>query len=283
MIIGVHMESTVIEFHLEYNPNRKNPSEIFHAMGLFISSYQQAGQLIAGSIESEVDFEFELKEVTNGCILAKLLLKAEQWTNPDSMIRGFTGEISLPEQVSSITNKEISRLKTEAPNHQNIRIEPYISNLDLALVMEQWSEANKNLLPDEHLKVCKEGNNLSTVVPFDPNFRFTGDPKKMFSRDKGFHNGEEIIEVFRPCNKGASKWDVISTKTGRKYRAEILDKKWLGDYQKSKTRLGGQDYLKVHSSYDVVTVNGLDEIKNAKIHEVIAVIDSGGTQNEIPE
>jgi hypothetical protein len=277
------MESTVIEFHLEYNPNRKNPSEVFHAMGLFISSYQKVGQIIAEAIESDIDFEFELKEVTHGCILAKLLLKAEQWTSPDSIIRDFTGEVSLPEQVRLITDNEISRLKTEASKNSILRIEPYISDLDLALVMEEWSEANKKLLPDEHLKVCKEGDNLSNVVPFDPNFRFNGDPKKMFSHDKGFHNGEEIVEVFRPCNQGDSKWEVRSVKTGKKYRAEILDKKWLGDYQKSRTRLGGQDYLKVHSSYDVATVDGKDEIKNAKIHKVKAIIDSGGTQNEIPE
>jgi hypothetical protein len=277
------MESTVIEFHLEYNPNRKNPSEVFHAMGLFISSYQQVGQIIAAAIESEINFELELKEVTHGCILAKLLLKAEKWTNPDSIIRDFTGEVSLPEQVKFITDKEISRLKAEAPKHPNKRLEPYISNLDLALVMEEWSEGNKKLLPDEHLKVCKEGDNLSTVVPFDPNFRFSGDPKNMFSREKGFHNGEEVIEVFRPCNKGDSKWEVRSIKTGIKYNATILDKKWLEDYQKSKTRLGGQDYLRVHSSYDVIIVNGKDEIKNAKIIEVKEIIVFGGTQNEIPE
>jgi len=277
------MESTVVEFHLEYNPSRKKPAEVFHAMGLFISAYQQVGQLIAESIESEVDFEFELKEVTHGCILAKLLLKAEQWTRPDSLIRDFIGEISLPEQVHSVNNKEITRLKSEAPIHENKKLEPYISDLDLALVMEEWSEGNKMLLPDEHLKVCKEGDNLSNVIPFDPNFRFTGDPKKMFSSAKGHHDGDEIIEIFRPCNKGDSQWEVISVKTGRKYSAKILHKKWLEDYQNSKILLGAQDYLRVHSRYDVLLVNGNDEIKNAKIIEIKEVINSGGMQNEIPD
>jgi hypothetical protein len=279
------MESTIIEFHLEYNPNRKNPAEVFHAMGLFISGYQKVGQIIAEAIEADIHFEFELKEVTHGCILAKLLLKAEQWTRPDSLIRDFIGEVSLPDQVQAITNKEVSRLKAETSKHKHKdkRLEPYISDLDLALVMEEWSEGNKRLLPDEYLKVCEEGDDLSNVVPFDPNFRFTGDPKKMFSSDKGHHDGEEIIEVFRPCNKGDSKWEVISMKTGQKYKAQILHEKWLDDYQKSKTRLGGQDYLRVHSRYDVVLVNGKDEIKNAKIIEVKEIINSGGIQHEIPE
>lgn len=277
------MESTIVEFHLEYNISRKNPAEVFYAMGLFISSYQKIGRLISESIDSDVGFEFELKEVTHGCILAKLLLKAEKWTRPDSLIHDFTGEIFSPEQVRSVNTKEVSRLKSEAPLYNNKKLDPYISDLDLALVMEEWSEGNKKLLPDEHLKVCKEGDDLSNVVPFDPSFRFTGDPKKMFSSDKGCHDGEEVIEVFRPCNKGDSQWEVISVKTGRKYSAKILDKKWLEDYQNSIIRLGAQDYLRVHSRYDVVSWNGKDEIKNAEILEIKDVINSGGIQNEIPE
>ena len=105
----------------------------------------------------------------------------------------------------------------------------------------------------------------------------------MFSSDKGCHDGVEVIEVFRPCNKGDSQWEVISVKTGRKYSAKILDKKWLEDYQNSIIRLGAQDYLRVHSRYDVVSWNGKDEIKNAEILEIKDVINSGGIQNEIPE
>lgn len=275
------MESKVLEFHLEYNPYRKSPSDLFHAMGSFLSAYQQMGQLIADSLDSEVNFEFELKEVTHGSILAKLLLKAEEWTRPDSLIKSFTGEVSMPEQVRELNNKEVTRLKKLDRN--NLRIEPYINDLDLAMAMEQWSEGNSKLMPDEYLKVCAEGEELSNVCQFDPSFRFIGDPKKMFSSSKGRHDGEEVIEVFRPCNKGESKWEVISVNTGRKYSAKIFDKKWLDDYQKSKTRLGGQDYLKVHSRYDVVTINGKDEIKNAKIIEVLDIIQSGGIQDEIPE
>lgn len=37
------MNPRIIEFHLKYNPNRKNPAEVFHAMGDFISTYQEMG------------------------------------------------------------------------------------------------------------------------------------------------------------------------------------------------------------------------------------------------
>ena len=277
------MEEQVVEFHLNYNKNRNNPAELFHAMAEFIETYQDLGQVLSDAIESETRFAFELQEVTKGSILAKLALKVEKWTRPDPLLKSFTGEISLPCDVKSRTNAEIERLKTEINSQKISRIEPYISDLDIALAMDKWSEANKKLLPDEHLTICNEGENLSNVIPFDQSFRFTGDPKKMFSRDKGHHDGEEVVEIFKPCNKGNSQWEFVSIKTKRTYKAEILHKKWLEDYQNSKTRLGGQDYLRVHSKYDVITENGKDVIRNAKILEVIEVINCGGIQHEIPE
>ena len=65
------MEASILEFHLEYNPNRKNPAEVFHAMGHFIKAYEQFGKIIAQSGGSSLDFEVELQEVTHGCILAR--------------------------------------------------------------------------------------------------------------------------------------------------------------------------------------------------------------------
>ncbi|ENQ8650557.1 hypothetical protein ACEQ8A_004247 [Vibrio fluvialis] len=278
------MEATVLEFHLEYNPNRKNPAEVFHAMGDFISAYQEMGQIIAQAVDSEMNFDFELQEVTHGCILAKLLLKVEEWTRPDDLFRGFTGEMSLKEQVQDVTDNEKLRLKDEmAKRGRANRLDPYISDLDVALVAEKWSEGNKKLLPDEHLKVCNEGAELAEVIPFDPNFRFTGDVKKMFSNEKGRFDGEEIVEVSKICARGTSKWEVISTKTGKKYSAEITHREWLDEYQNSEVRLGGRDSLRVHAEYDVMVENGEDRIKNAKIKEIKEVIPYRGTQNELPE
>ncbi|KJF83155.1 hypothetical protein C0W92_00055 [Photobacterium angustum] len=277
------MEATVLEFHLEYNPNRKNPAEVFHAMGNFISAYQEMGQIIAEAVDSEMIFDVELQEVTHGSILAKLLLKVEEWTRPDDLFRELTGEMSQKEQVQHVTNKERIRLKKEM--HKRGRsnpLDPYISDLDVALVAEKWSEGNKKLMPDEYLKVCNEGTELAEVIPFDPNFRFTGNVKKMFSSDQGHFDGEEIVEVFKPCKKATSKWEVISTRTNKRYCAEICHKKWLEDYLNSEIRLGGSDYLRVHAEYDVVVEKGEERIKNAKIKEIKEVITYRGTQNEIP-
>ena len=168
------MKATILEFHLEYNSNRKNPAEVFHAMGDFISAYQDMGQIIAQAVDSKMVFDVELQEVTHGCILAKLLLKVEEWTRPDSLFRELTGDMSKKEQVQHITNNERDRLKNDmAKRGRSSRLDPYISDLDVALVAEKWSEGNKKLLPDEYLKVCNEGAWLAEVVPFDPNFRFT--------------------------------------------------------------------------------------------------------------
>ena len=277
------MESTLLEFHLEYNPNRKNPAEVFHAMGNFISAYQEMGQIIAQAVDSEMNFEVELKEVTHGCILAKLLLKVEEWTRPDALFRELTGEMSQKEQVQHVTNNERARLKVEmAKGGRSTRLDPYISDLDVALVAEKWSEGNKKLLPDEHLKVCNEGSDLAEVIPFDPNFRFTGNIQKMFSSDQGHFDGEEIVEVFKPCKKATSKWEVISTRTQKRYSAEILHKEWLEEYLNSEVRLGGSDYLRVDVEYDVVIEKGDERIKNAKIKEIKEIITYRGTQNEIP-
>lgn len=233
------MEATVLEFHLEYNSNRKNPAEVFHAMGDFISAYQEMGQIIAQAVDSEMIFDVELQEVTHGCILAKLLLKVEEWTRPDSLFRELTGEMSQKEQVQHVTNNERDRLKNEmAIRGRSSHLDPYISDLDVALVAEKWSEGNKKLLPDEYLKVCNEGAKLAEVIPFDPNFRFTGNVKKMFSSDRGHFDGEEIVEVFKPCKKATSKSEVISTRTHKRYSAEITHKEWLDEYLNSEVRLG---------------------------------------------
>lgn len=277
------MEATVLEFHLEYNSNRKNPAEVFHAMGDFISAYQEMGQIIAQAVDSEMIFDVELQEVTHGCILAKLLLKVEEWTRPDSLFRELTGEMSQKEQVQHVTNNERDRLKNEmAIRGRSSHLDPYISDLDVALVAEKWSEGNKKLLPDEYLKVCNEGAKLAEVIPFDPNFRFTGNVKKMFSSDRGHFDGEEIVEVFKPCKKATSKSEVISTRTHKRYSAEITHKEWLDEYLNSEVRLGGSDYLRVHAEYDVVVEKGEERIKNAKIKEIKEVITYRGTQNEIP-
>ena len=130
------MEATVLEFHLEYNPNRKNPAEVFHAMGDFISAYQEMGQIIAQAVDSEMNFDVELQEVTHGCILAKLLLKVEEWTRPDDLFRELTGEMSQKEQVQHVTNKERDRLKSEmSKRNRASRFDPYISDFEVALVL----------------------------------------------------------------------------------------------------------------------------------------------------
>jgi hypothetical protein len=277
------MEVTVLEFHLEFNPNRRNPAEVFHAMGNFISAYQEMGDIIARAADSEMTFDIELQEVAHGCILAKLLLKVEEWTRPDDLFRQLTGEMSQKEQVIEVTNRERTRLKNKMGNiGRSMRVEPYINDIEVALVAEKWSEGNKCLLPDENLKVCNEGDELSNVVPFDPSFRFTGDVKKMFSECLGQFVGEEIVEVNKPCKKDSSKWEVISTKTGITYSAEINDRRWLEDYQNSVIRLGGSDNLRVDVEYDVILEKGKRSIKNAKIKEVLEVIDCSGRQYELP-
>ncbi|MFS1920916.1 hypothetical protein [Vibrio lentus] len=277
------MEATVVEFHLEYNPNRRNPAEVFHAMGNFISAYQEMGQIIAQAVDSEMNFDFELQEVTHGCILAKLALKVEEWTRPDDLFRALTGEMSQKEQVQHVANKERDRLKKEMSRRNRAsHFDPYISDLDVALVAEKWSEGNQKLQADEHLKVCNEGADLSNVVPFDPNFRFTGNVKQMFSSEQGRFDDEEIVEVIRTCKKTTSKWTVVSTRTNKQYTADITDTKWLTEYLNSDVRLGGSDYLKVDVEYDVIIERGEERIKNAKIKKVVDVITYRGTQHEIP-
>lgn len=277
------MEATVLEFHLEYNPQRQNPAEVFHAMGYFLSAYQDMGQIIAQAVDSEMNFDIELQEVTNGSILAKLLLKIEEWTRPDELFRELTGEMSTKEQVQQVANNESLRLKDELEKRsENPRLDPYISDLEVALIAEKWSEGNQKLLPDEHLKICNEGDNLSNVIPFDPNFRFTGNVKKMFSHEIGRFKGEEMVEVIKPCNKTTSKWRVMSTRTNKVYSADIEDKKWLKDYIHSEVRLGGSDYLRVKVEYDVITQQGEQIIKNAKITKVIDVETFRGNQDELP-
>ncbi|MGK0273019.1 MAG: hypothetical protein ACI88H_003696 [Cocleimonas sp.] len=280
------MEESILEFHLEYSPDRKNPAEIFHAMGDFISAYEQFGKIIAESVSSDLIFDVELKEVTHGCILAKLILRTiESFTRPDDLIRSLTGEISLLTEVQAVTQQERIRIKKELGSSipYSHRIDPTINDLDVALAMEKWSEGNSKLNKNEHLTICNEGEYNENVIPFDPKFRFAGDIKKMFSNFVCSHDGEEIIEVIRPCGSGNAQWEVKSVKSGRKFNAEITHKRWLDEYQNSEKRLGGSDYLRVHSQYDIINERGEHKIRNAKIIEVLQIIEHQGKQNELPE
>ena len=211
-----------------------------------------------------------------------MVAKFEEWTNPENLIRELTGEISQAEQVAEITTKEKGRISKEL-YRQDTRIEPYISDLDTARAMEEWSKGTAKLEANEHLKVCKNDQNLDNVIPFDPTFRFTGNLSKMYESFKARHDGEEIIELYSLQCKGDSKWDVKSRKTGKRYEAQITDYKWLSDYQRSKTRLGGNDCLRVHSAYDIVVVQGKEKIRNAVIVEVKEIITGTGFQNDLLE
>lgn len=280
------MNPRIIEFHLKYNPNRKNPAEVFHAMGNFISTYQEMGQLITQSIGYEADFELEMKEVVHGSILARLMIWVDEWTQPNSLLRELTGEFTEKEQVSEVLAREKERLIVEATicgHHNKVRLEPYFDEREVAMTMDKWSEANKKLMPDEKLTISEEHEDRNNVVPFDPNFRFTGDLKQMYSSLKGRHDGPEVVRVFRPCNLGTAKWEFISEKTGKRYSAEITHKEWLEQYQNNEVNPAAKDSLLVHSEYDVVSIDGEDKIRNAQIKQVIDIIRYTGTQNELPE
>ncbi|WBA11190.1 hypothetical protein [Salinivibrio kushneri] len=278
------MQTTVIEFHLEYNPDRKNPSEVFHTMGEFIDCYQKLGGILSEASNSSQGFSLELKEVTNGCILAKLGLVAEKHTRPDQLIESFKGNISKKEQVEEAAKSCEQRMEKEMHVEQGkIRITPHISRLDVALAMKDWSEINEKLEENERLWTSLEGDKDKKKFQFDPNYRFVGDVDEMFSTNVTRHSGEETVEIIKPCNQGESKWEVRSRATGCRYKAEITHLDWLKKYQTSKIRLGGKDDLRVISEYDVYHNGKKTKIKNAKIKKVIKVINYQEEDNEISE
>jgi len=276
------MNKKELEFHLQYNKGRKNGQDVFIAMGEYISAYEKFGQILTDAIGSEISFECTLEDVREGSIIGKFTILFDKLTCPDELISELTEEIGTVEQLTEITSKNENRMHQAMINtkeHSN-KLPPSISQIDTAYAMQELSNANKRLKQGESMTIS-DVDSPSNVISFDTKFRFTGDISKMFANHVESYDGEDLLEVIKPCNKGHLTWQVKSVLTGFEYNAPIEHSQWLDKYQCGEAGFDPQDYLKVNSTYDVYLNKGQKKIKNARIIRVEEVVKNSGHQNEL--
>lgn len=277
------MKEKILEFHLQYNKGRKNGQDVFIAMGEYISAYEQFGKILTDAIGSDISFECTLQGVREGSIIGKFKIIFDNLTCPDKLILDLTGEIGTVEQLTEVTEKNeerINKMMAESNEHQH-KLPLSISKIDTAYAMQELSNANKRLETGESMSINDITSKTSNVIPFNTNFRFTGDLTKMFANHIESYNGEDLIEIIKPCNKGDLTWKVKSVITGFEYNALIKHSQWLDTYQHGEANCDPQDYLRVNSSYDVYINKEQKKIKNAQIIKVYEVVKNSGHQNEL--
>ncbi|PKH04760.1 hypothetical protein [Moritella sp. Urea-trap-13] len=276
----------LLEFHFNYSKNRKNAGEVFHALGYFIDAYVEFGQIMADAIGDDLDFEIQLTSVTEGSIKVRFLKFFDAITSPDIFICDLKGEIGTLDQLQAVTAKQNKRLSEtlKSNNKYSERIEPTINDLNVALTLEKWTLANKQLQQDESITIGDVDALPGNVISIDTSFRFTGSPKEMFKNFVGKHDGEEYVDVIRSYHRGDQyMWRFQNRKTRLEYNAPIKHKKWLQEFHEGIHQVNPVDCLLIHSSYEVWRINGKDTVTNAKVLEVIDVIKGSDYQHEIIE
>ncbi|MBL0666368.1 MULTISPECIES: hypothetical protein [Aeromonas] len=279
------MSRTFVEFHLKYNENRKNVGEVFFALGQYISAYEDFGTAIADALDHNLEFRIELSEIKSGSIILRLIKLFDDLTSPNDLINDLTGEVGSLESLSKITQKHNRKLeeKVNASGKFKDRVEPTLNELDIALAMEKWSDANRRIEPNESLTITEELNSgvNSNVVHIDTSFRLSKRPKEMFSNFLEKHDGKEIVDVITSCFRGDLNWRLQNTQTKLIYNAHIKDHSWLGEFQNGNKTINAKDSLLVHSVYELWKIKGKQTIKNAQIKKVIDIIQCNGEQGEL--
>lgn len=279
------MSQSFVEFHFEYNPNRRNAANVFFALGNYVSAYESFGKAIAEAVGNDLDFCIELSDVESGSIKLKILKFFDEITSPNDLIKDLTGDIGSLESLSEVTNKQNENLarKIKSCNRLKDKVEPTLNELEIALAMEKWSDANRMLEQDEKITITDDiGTEAeSNVINIDTKFRLSKSPRDMFSNFIGKHDDKEVVDVIRPCFRGDLNWRFQNIKTKLIYNAPIKDSLWLEDFQSGKKKVDVKDSLLVHSTYELWKVKGKSTIKNAKIMKVLEIIECDGTQSEI--
>ncbi|PLC55982.1 hypothetical protein [Photobacterium carnosum] len=280
-------QESLLEFHFEYNQDRRNPSEVFHALGYFIEAYTYCGRILADAIDEELDFDIKLEQISDGSIRAFFKKCFIDLISPDQFLNDLQGEISTKEQIEHIAARETDRLKTKLSqdeNNQSKAISPQINSIDVALLLEKLSAATENLQHNEKISIGNGDPNLppTNVITFDPKFRYKGKTNEMFN--KNFirtHDGEEVIDVLKSYFRGDNMWQFENQNTKFQYNAVIEDKKWLNEFHNGTKLAQPTTSLRVHSCYEVWKINGQHKAKNAKIIKVIDTIEHKEKQHDL--
>lgn len=231
------MESE-LSIKLEYLQNRTNPSEVFEAMALYIDAYRDFGQLLTNSVGIKADFQFQLSDIEKSSILSKLAVVSEFFDKNFKDAAFSSGnklfeklvDLDTTEDESEVDNIAIDLEETFANKLRGQLADPHIDRQNLAYVLSKLSAANQRIISGENVYVIS-GEENSEIASINTNWRFTGDPKKMFTGKTKSHEIKDRLYVPITVNEGNSIWTFKSISLDKKFSGRVIHKDWLEQYQ----------------------------------------------------
>jgi hypothetical protein len=282
--------SETLKIKIDFAEKRQRPAEVFQAMSGYIEAYQALGQVLVNALGDPEDFALQLECVEAGSVASFIKAvpgRLKEWMSSAIIESGFTLADTLSGVESTATEGEVdaiaSVLENELTKTDNPHmIHPKIDRKELAFALQKFSEANKKLLPDE--TVLTSLADTENVTPINTHWRFNANPKNMFLGITTSFNGTDRLYVRAPVNIGKGAWSMVSVTTGSRYNANIIDAKWLDDYQNGLVRaIGPKDVMEAEVSFQLYTPppgQGKPYISNAKIVKIIDIHRNVGLQHE---
>ncbi|TBU69676.1 hypothetical protein AB4I13_10375 [Serratia marcescens] len=283
--------STELSIKIDYLAERQSPNELFEALGIYISAYEEFAQLISNSIGNNQDFKFKLSELSIGSIRARLAAVSSYFDEIFMSTASDAGRElfkSLSETSETATEEDVdaiaSRIQSEI--NGNGIVEPEIDRANLSRALNKFSKANSLMKPGEKV-IIYEDNNSSDYTALNLDWRFTGDLNSMFKGTTQRLECHDILSVKIAVNEGKQLWTFISTSMNRTFTAKIVVPDWIEKYQSGLIpAIGPKDILKVKLTYDLFTPyrkNVSPAITNAKITSIDEIIrNKNDHQYELP-
>lgn len=276
---------------IDYKKDRSNPSQLFEAMSLYISAYEQFGQLLAKSIDVKQDFKFHLEDVQISSIKAKLI------QSPSFINKFFINRVAsagsnifsqLIETDETETEEQVDQLAAnleEALLHDGFgcEIDSHIDRKALSHMLGTVSKANNLIQKDE---VVEFGSSVYSQS-INTKWRFVGDLSTMFLGVKETITARDYLYVKIAINEGKQLWTFKSAKMNKTFTARILVKDWVKNYQSGLIPpIGPKDTLLTEFSYDLYKPydkRKTAEIRNVKITKIDYIVRGGSDEQfEIP-
>ena len=291
LVINGFVMNTELAIKIDYLQKRKNPAQVFEAMGLYINAYQDLCQLLANAVDLEIAFELELNSVDTGSIISKLgsvgssianyieeaLYSSGSALSSELMHVSETGTEAEVNSIASALEADISKKIPETI------VPPHIDRQGLAYVLTEFSNANKRLQSGEIVQLGAA--NSEYLSAFNTEWRFSGDASKMFIGDTSDFNGKDKLYTMVQVNEGNSVWSFKSAAMERKFPAKIVDKDWLHRYQSGLIApIGPLDIMDAEISYSIYTPpdgKGRPQIRRAKIHKILSIHRNRDYQNAL--
>lgn len=285
------MESE-LSIKLEYLQNRNNPSEVFEAMALYIDAYRDFGQLLTNSVGIKADFQFQLSDIEKSSILSKLSVVSdlldENFRNAafssGSKLFEKLLEVDETEEESEVDSIAVNVEETFANKIRGQLADPHIDRKNLAYILSKLSSANQKMISGENVYVIS-GQEKQEISPVNTNWRFSGDPKKMFTGKTESHEIKDMLYVPVTVNEGNSIWTFKSISLSKRFVGRVIHKDWLERYQNGLVQpIGPKDAVEADLSYDIYTPpngKGKPQIRNAKIKRVIKIHRNSAHQYEL--